>query len=1000
MTFLPIISFIKILIQRGLFAKMDAITLTCPYCSAVIRPSRLRAGQFKPTCPKCGRTFRLTVSGTEPSWNVKVEPLETELSVAPASATAANRPAATATVSAAASPQVGAGESLEYAVNSNLAAASNPVADSSPLQAASSIPGLTGGVDPLGDSDSVGEATGSALTDATPSSHGDTPEGLATLGGYRVLKLLGRGGMGQVYLARQITLDRPVALKVMRPDLARNPRFLARFVREAYAAAQLSHHNVVQIHDFGEDRSIRFFSMEYVNGESLDQLIRRRGPLPVNEAVGLILQAARGLEFAHRQGMVHRDIKPANLLLTDYGILKVADLGLVKTGRPSDDYEPAPNATETSHDSTSSPTTPSGSQAPTSPLDALVKGTEPLTLAHGAMGTASFMAPEQAEDASKVDARADIYSLGCTLYVLLTGRPPFTGTTFAQLVSQHAHAPFPPLRKALPQTPPELDAILNRMVAKRPEDRYPNTTALIADLERFLQTQLGRPTGPTAQEVADLEAAVADFQAAPARAYRAPAVLGFLAFNLGMAALTLMAGGYRGALGFLMAIPATWLAFLVIQTIRKRSDLGRRLRADLWNLSWREAINLALALLTLAVAVSVLKLTGIVIGFGLYAIAAALAYVFLIDIPLRNQRHESLTLLENTLKGMRLRGLDEDRIRQFVRDHAGDAWEEVFEELFGYTAKLEARPGALPATGGRPRPRFAPWRDRLMTWLDRREMKRRQRRDQALLVDVEKARLLDEGKDLYEAVRQAERTARAMVALAEEYRRQAEQARAEANRAGATRSAATLAGPSDFKTALDRLAAQSKTSFGMGRFDPDANRPSWLDQLARLLVGPSTRFLVGTLILIGFFLWMSQNNLLPDAAAVSERVEAIVQTDDPVQTVTTETAREAAQLARDEAERVAAIVRKRLEDGTVQPLKLPGVPEALTRWFNGLGTGVAGLILIVSSFFSGVRIALFVVPAALVALAGPRLGLKPEAISIGLALGLAVAGVVLGRSRR
>jgi len=287
-----------------------------------------------------------------------------------------------------------------------------------------------------------------------------------------------------------------------------------------------------------------------------------------------------------------------------------------------------------------------------------------------------------------------------------------------------------------------------------------------------------------------------------------------------------------------------------------------------------------------------------------------------------------------------------------------------------------------------------------MTWLDRREMKRRQRRDQALLVDVEKARLLDEGKDLYEAVRQAERTARAMVALAEEYRRQAEQARAEANRAGATRSAATLAGPSDFKTALDRLAAQSKTSFGMGRFDPDANRPSWLDQLARLLVGPSTRFLVGTLILIGFFLWMSQNNLLPDAAAVSERVEAIVQTDDPVQTVTTETAREAAQLARDEAERVAAIVRKRLEDGTVQPLKLPGVPEALTRWFNGLGTGVAGLILIVSSFFSGVRIALFVVPAALVALAGPRLGLKPEAISIGLALGLAVAGVVLGRSRR
>ena len=153
----------------------------------------------------------------------------------------------------------------------------------------------------------------------------------AMLGGYRVLRELGRGAMGAVYLARQVSLDRNVALKVIQTRLAKNPTFIARFTREAYAAAQLTHPNVVQIYDLGCEGDIYYFSMEFVEGESLGALVQRDGKLDADTAVRYILQAARGLKFAHDQGLVHRDVKPDNLLLSQHGVVKLADLGLVKT---------------------------------------------------------------------------------------------------------------------------------------------------------------------------------------------------------------------------------------------------------------------------------------------------------------------------------------------------------------------------------------------------------------------------------------------------------------------------------------------------------------------------------------------------------------------------------------------------------------------------------------------------------------------------------------------
>src|SRR5205085_2799317 len=224
-----------------------------------------------------------------------------------------------------------------------------------------------------------------------------------------------------------LSLDRNVALKVMKPEWAKDATFVARFTREAYAAAQLTHHNVVQIYDFGEDAGTNFFSMEFVDGQTLAGLVREKQKLDVEEAVGYVLQAARGLKFAHDQSLIHRDVKPENLLLNRQGIVKVADLGLVKTPGVADADEPTGAA---------APATGGGR--------ASAAGSSQITQLNVAMGTPAFMAPEQARDAAHVDHRADIYSLGCTLYDLVTGRPPFEGRTAMEVITKHMSEPIVP----------------------------------------------------------------------------------------------------------------------------------------------------------------------------------------------------------------------------------------------------------------------------------------------------------------------------------------------------------------------------------------------------------------------------------------------------------------------------------------------------------------------------------------------------------------------------
>jgi serine/threonine protein kinase len=254
------------------------------------------------------------------------------------------------------------------------------------------------------------------------------------LGPYRMLRPIGRGGMGVVYLAEHTDLHRPVAIKMLARDRARQKLAVERLYREARAAAALDHPNIVRIYDVTRAAGVHFLVMEFIDGTDLQALLEVGGPLSHTRAAEYVAQAAAGLHHAHRKGIVHRDIKPANLMLAADGTVKVLDMGLARS---------------------------------------LASARDALTAqaAEGMVGgTADFLSPEQAANAP-LDARSDVYNLGGTLYSLLTGRPPFEGTT-AEKLAQHQVSPPPDPCRLNPAVPPGLAEIVARMLAKRPEDRF------------------------------------------------------------------------------------------------------------------------------------------------------------------------------------------------------------------------------------------------------------------------------------------------------------------------------------------------------------------------------------------------------------------------------------------------------------------------------------------------------------------------------------------------
>lgn len=288
------------------------------------------------------------------------------------------------------------------------------------------------------------------------------PRELADHPRYRIVRMLGGGGMGVVYLAEHRIMGRQVALKVIGRDFTRDPKAVERFRREAKAAAQLSHPNIVTAHDADQAGAVHFLVMEYIDGITLARLVDKRGPLPLAHACAYVRQAALGLQHAYERGMVHRDVKPQNLMLTRQGQVKVLDFGLALLAKEL-----------------------SGTGGPR------------LTEFGTIMGTPDYIAPEQATDAYHADIRADIYSLGCTLFFLLTGRAPFEEGSATQKLQSHMDREPPRLVELRPDTPAALAAVVERMMAKEPARRYQTPVEAAQALAPFARPSAAPTPVPT-----------------------------------------------------------------------------------------------------------------------------------------------------------------------------------------------------------------------------------------------------------------------------------------------------------------------------------------------------------------------------------------------------------------------------------------------------------------------------------------------------------------------
>ncbi|MCG8584355.1 MAG: serine/threonine protein kinase, partial [Pirellulales bacterium] len=269
------------------------------------------------------------------------------------------------------------------------------------------------------------------------------------LGKYKLLRHLGTGGMSSVYLAEHVVMQTKRAIKVLPSKRVNDSSYLDRFLREARAAAQLDHNNVIRAYDVDSEGKVHYIVMEYVEGRDLQQIVKAQHPLSYERAANYVYQAAQGLAHAHAAGLIHRDIKPANFLVDTKDTVKLLDLGLA---RFTEDEKAS------------------------------------LTVAHdeNVLGTADYLAPEQALDSHNVDSRVDIYSLGCTLYYLLTGHPPFPTGTLAQRILKHQTEEPADIREDREDAPAELVDITSRMMAKSVDDRYQTADDVALDLAAWL----------------------------------------------------------------------------------------------------------------------------------------------------------------------------------------------------------------------------------------------------------------------------------------------------------------------------------------------------------------------------------------------------------------------------------------------------------------------------------------------------------------------------------
>ncbi len=899
---------------------------SCPYCQQRIAPSNPKPGRFRIPCPGCAKAFALIIP-VQPDAAWVCKPLSGEIA-APglmASRTVSNRPAKPSGSAVLDHPpsrtrKTGIGDTPLPPAKPNAAALS------SRRSPASSIPD---------DSDD--------LSPTTPPSN---------IPGYRVESILGVGGMGTVYLARQLSLDRPVALKVMSKRWVHDPVFVARFTREAFAAALLNHPNVVQIYDIGEAGGARFFSMEYVPGQSLVDLVKAEGKLDPETAVGFLLQAARGLKHAHDRGMIHRDVKPDNLLLDEQGMVKVADLGLVKTQDLAREQDRLSDPAESGHGLNSLPMNMTGTRM--------------------ALGTPAYMAPEQCRDAAMVDHRADIYSLGCTLYVLVTGKQPFDGNTAIELMTKHAYEPIVPPDMIASRVPKELSAVIQKMMAKNADDRFPSMGEVIRTLEQWLGVHHTGTFNPHDDQIENLEKHVRSFNEAPAAILRSRAIGGSISAALLAAVLLTFFGQLGWAFGIASMVIQTALAYFVVDGIARKTYFFRRVRQFAFGLMLGDIAVLVAGLGLFAVLLWMFNLFWMFAGFGFIGVGIAIGLRIWLDRAVDAQRQVPLETSERMLRRMRLHGVDEEEIRQFVAKFAGRTWEEFFEALFGFEAKLSTRGVLLRGGYAGVRDKFAGWREPILNLIDRAEKARKESRERKLLAQVEQARLLAAGVSADAARDRAAEAANVLVKQANAYRF------ADARRR------TVPSGGIAFPTAvgmpnLGQILQQS-TQENSFDFREEAPKRDALRFLANLVLGPHVRALVAAVLLAASALWVYQNRLFFDADFSAEAAKAA----------------ETQQLA-DIEHQAAGLERKTF------PLAIDGLPPEWTTWCDSANAAWAGVLLLASLFYRGNRMSAFVLLGSVVCVLGHRFGIRTvepiRAFHVALLLGtvLSLIGYRIGR---
>ncbi|TWU57913.1 serine/threonine protein kinase [Rubripirellula reticaptiva] len=854
--------------------------IKCPECESVLSFTLPKTGSYQPKCKHCGKAFWLKVSSDDP-------------------------------------PKIGFGRlkanSPQKPESTKPATTTTPDHTPTDVKRASNTAATFDGTDATVDAGStkagtVSQGSSQDIVVKSGTSDSSVSEMPAKLGGYRIVRLLGRGAMGAVYEAQQVSLDRQVALKTIRDRLAGNPASLARFIREAYAAAQLTHHNVVQIYDFGEDAGRHYFSMEWVRGGPLDAVVRQKGSLDPRLAAGYILQAARGLQFAHRHGMVHRDIKPSNLLLSDDGVVKVADLGLVKIPDQAD------------IESITASTSRSGP---------LASGTE-VTMQGTAVGTPAFMAPEQTIDAANVDSRADIYSLGCTLFYLLTGRPPFDGPVATEVMQQHAEQAPPDITKINSRIPEPLAKIVNRSIAKQPADRYPSLVECIADLEQFLGLSTEGDFSPSSDQADQWEQIAATYgQAAAPRRLQAPL---FYAAAGGAIVLTLLSFG----LGFAWWIMGTVMFAVTIVTVltldSHQSAIVARIRSWTGTLSLIDwiAAGIGGVLFLLMIVVAGLwtgGLAGAIIGLALGA-----AYHFGLVASTEKRCNEPLQNAQRFVRNLRIDGADENGLRSFAARYAGGRWQDLFERLFGYDSLIQMRqilrqdPSFTGPTAG-----FG-IRDRVCANLAARAKANRQPDLQKRLAKVERLGLQSEGMSVSEAEQRS-------WALAEAIMKSAQVAPLQAGADAVNARAATEAKRNQMKAMLAD-ARSGKYKSKRDKFAP-----------LRFAIGGPTRLIIGCGLLAVFAVWGNHQGMFDSIKDI-----------ETLKKIGTGSANfdQLGSAVRD----AAATANQTVEGSTF-------MGSNISPW----SVGIAGLLMAMSAFVAGWRMSLPASIATIVILIGPALGI-------------------------